>query len=194
MLWVNFPTNVNWCSPWLFLTAARSGAFSPDCRGDKQVCTLQRSNKFCSHSSWNCSLYRHQYCNGNCKHALGTPLIQFWTTPWFWTVMPRDRFYLIQEYLNFNDNNLAVNKDHPRHDKLFKIWPVLDIVNETFWLHYSPGMNVSVDEQMIGTKARLSFNQYLPKKPKKWGVKVWVLADSANQLLKSITVKTEVLL
>ena len=30
---------------------------------------------------------------------------------------------------------------------------------------------------MIGTKARLSFLQYLPKKPKKWGIQLWVLAD-----------------
>lgn len=31
---------------------------------------------------------------------------------------------------------------------------------------------------MIGTKARISFLQYLPAKPTKWGVKVWVLSDS----------------
>jgi len=120
----------------------------------------------------------------------------YWSTnpvlnhPWFRTVMPRDRFYLIQKYLHFNDNSLAVNKDHPHHDKLFKIRPVLDIVNETFRLHYSPGMNVSVDEQMIGTKAKLSFIQYLPKKPKKWEVKVWVLADSANGYVPAFEIYT----
>ena len=41
----------------------------------------------------------------------------YWSTnpvlnhPWFQTVMPRDRFYLIQKYLYFNDNSLAVNKE-----------------------------------------------------------------------------------
>ena len=33
---------------------------------------------------------------------------------------------------------------------------------------------------MIAYKGRLSFLQYLPKKPHKWGLKVWVLANSAN--------------
>lgn len=51
-------------------------------------------------------------------------------------------------------------------------------------------MNVSVDEQMIGTNARLSFIQYLPKKPKKWGVKVWVLADSANGYVPAFEIYT----
>ena len=33
---------------------------------------------------------------------------------------------------------------------------------------------------MIGFKGRLSFIQYLPKKPTKWGMKAFVLADSRN--------------
>ena len=43
---------------------------------------------------------------------------------------------------------------------------------------YVPGKEVSIDESMIGTKARLSFLQYLPKKPTKWGVKVWVCSEA----------------
>ena len=31
---------------------------------------------------------------------------------------------------------------------------------------------------MIGTRGRLSFLQYLPKKPTKWGIKLWVCAES----------------
>ena len=33
---------------------------------------------------------------------------------------------------------------------------------------------------MINFRGRLSFLQYLPKKPKKWGMKAWVLAESNN--------------
>ena len=104
--------------------------------------------------------------------------------------MSRDRFCKIQQYLHFNDNTLAAKRDHPLYDKLFKIRPVLDIVDETFRLHYSPSANVSIDEQMIGTKARLSYIQYLPKKPKKWGIKVWVLADSSNGYVPAFEVYT----
>ena len=37
---------------------------------------------------------------------------------------------------------------------------------------------VSVDESIISYKGRLSFLQYMPKKPNKWGMKAWVLAES----------------
>ena len=51
-------------------------------------------------------------------------------------------------------------------------------------------MNVSIDEQMLETKARISFLQYLPKKPKKWGVKLWVLADSLNGYVPAFEIYT----
>ena len=40
--------------------------------------------------------------------------------------------------------------------------------------------HICVDEAMIPFKGRLSFRQYMKAKPTKWGVKVFVLCDSAN--------------
>jgi hypothetical protein len=37
-----------------------------------------------------------------------------------------------------------------------------------------------VEEAMIGFKGRFFLKQYLPRKPTKWGIKAWGLADSAN--------------
>ena len=48
----------------------------------------------------------------------------------------------------------------------------------TFPKYYVPAQNLSIDEQMIGTKCRVSFIQYMPKKPKKFGLKVWVLCEA----------------
>ena len=45
---------------------------------------------------------------------------------------------------------------------------------------YHPSRELSIDESTIGFKGRLSFLQYLPKKPTKWGMKAFVLADSQN--------------
>ena len=45
---------------------------------------------------------------------------------------------------------------------------------------FVPNKNLSVDENMIAFKGRLSLVQYMPKKPHKWGLKAWVLADSSN--------------
>ena len=41
-----------------------------------------------------------------------------------------------------------------------------------------PGKNISIDECLIKFNGRLSFKQYMPKKPNKFGIKVWMLADS----------------
>ena len=41
-------------------------------------------------------------------------------------------------------------------------------------------IEITVDEAMIAFRGRLSFGQYLPAKPTKYGIKVWVRADSTN--------------
>ena len=45
---------------------------------------------------------------------------------------------------------------------------------------YKPHKEVTVDEAMIAFRGRLSFRQYLPAKPTKYRIKVWVRADSNN--------------
>ena len=44
--------------------------------------------------------------------------------------------------------------------------------------YWTPHGEISIDEQMIATRCGISFIQYMPKKPVKFGVKNWVLADS----------------
>ena len=51
---------------------------------------------------------------------------------------------------------------------------------KNFQKAYNPSRELSIDESMIGFKGRLSFIQYLPKKPTKRGMKAFVLADSKN--------------
>ena len=50
----------------------------------------------------------------------------------------------------------------------------------TFQKYYTPGQSLSVDEQMIGTKCRVSFLQYMPKKPKRFGIKLWAICEAAT--------------
>ena len=45
-------------------------------------------------------------------------------------------------------------------------------------LHYQPGKEISMDKQMIGMKSRVSFIQYMPKKPKKFCIKIWASCDA----------------
>ena len=96
-------------------------------------------------------------------------------TPWYGEIFPVNDFCQIHRYLHCCDN-LADHAD----DKLYKVRYLISKLQDNFRLAYTPGQNISVDEQMIGTKCRVSFIQYMPKKPTKFGIKVWVLADSSN--------------
>ena len=50
--------------------------------------------------------------------------------------------------------------------------------NTRFQEAYTPYGNCTIDESMVKFKGRLSFRQYMPAKPIKWGIKVWVLCES----------------
>ena len=43
---------------------------------------------------------------------------------------------------------------------------------------------------MIGTKGHLSFLQYMPKKPTKWGIKVWICSESKTGYIHKFQVYT----
>ena len=58
--------------------------------------------------------------------------------------------------------------------------PILSLFNSKVQELYRPRKHISVDEGMIGFKGRLSFRQYMPAKPTKYGIKVWMAADASN--------------
>ena len=109
---------------------------------------------------------------------------QYWSTKWpffssnFSSIMKRDRLQLLLKMLHLADNSSMIPCRQPGHDKLFKLRPLLDSLVEKFKLMYRPNKELAVDESMIGFKGLLSFLQYIPHKPHKWGLKAWVLADS----------------
>ena len=45
---------------------------------------------------------------------------------------------------------------------------------------YVPGRNVAIDESTVGFKGRIQFKWYNPKKPTKWGLRIFCLCDSEN--------------
>ncbi len=49
---------------------------------------------------------------------------------------------------------------------------------------------ISVDESIIDFKGRLSFIQYMPKKPTKWGIKARVMVDSSNGYVSNLNIYT----
>ena len=44
--------------------------------------------------------------------------------------------------------------------------------------NYVPSEQITVDEQLCTTRGRVGFKTYIPTKPGKYGIKIWVLADA----------------
>ncbi|KAL7406584.1 hypothetical protein ABVT39_022659 [Epinephelus coioides] len=101
--------------------------------------------------------------------------------------MSRDRFAMIWRYLHLQDN-LADDVD--RSDKLWKLRWFLDYLTTQFQSLYELDGFVTVDESMVKLKGRLAFRQYLPLKPTKWGVNVWVMAETSTGYVANFQVYT----
>ena len=65
-------------------------------------------------------------------------------------------------------------------NKLYLVRSVLDVILRQIEDNYVPYQDLSVDEAMIAFRGHLSFRQYLPAKPTKYGVKVWEICDARN--------------
>lgn len=107
-------------------------------------------------------------------------------------VMTAKRFKKILENVHLNDNESQVPRSDPAHDKLFKLRPLIEMIqkniaNEEF---YRPSSFLTVDESMVKFKGRSSLKQYQPLKPIKRGFKVWCLADSMTGYVTSFNVYT----
>ena len=107
----------------------------------------------------------------------------FFDIPSFSKVMPRDRFNQIWRYLHFCDESKSgEEQDDPTKpkDKLFKIRPLLASLLPKYETVYVPEQIISIDESMIPFKGRIGFRQYIKSKRTRFGIKVWVLAESSS--------------
>ena len=75
----------------------------------------------------------------------------------------------------------VVNPDEEdEEDKLRKVSSFLKFFKQKCKDLYQPFQHVAVDERMVKSKHRPGIWQYIKNKPTKWGIKLWVLADSLN--------------
>ncbi|KAL0879436.1 hypothetical protein ABMA27_003187 [Loxostege sticticalis] len=86
------------------------------------------------------------------------------------TVMSRNRFELLLQNLYFTNNETADPKD-----RICKIRPLIDKLNENFERHYGPKEDVCVDETQVPFRGRIIFRQYNKSKRHKYGMKLFKL-------------------
>ena len=94
--------------------------------------------------------------------------------------MPFRRFKAIRHCLHLNDNTKAAKRGEPGYDKMHKVRPLMNIVNDNSLAEYHPHREISIDEAMIAFKGRSSIKQYMPMKPTKRGFKMWSSCDAYN--------------
>ncbi|KAJ8868259.1 hypothetical protein PR048_029775 [Dryococelus australis] len=88
--------------------------------------------------------------------------------------MPRDCSETILWYLHANDNTsvLCGNKD-----KIYKLRPVVNILNDMFQQVYKGTIERRIDESIILFKSRSTLKQYNTLRPIKRGYKLCRMAD-----------------
>lgn len=110
------------------------------------------------------------------------------STPWFPSVMVRDRFHLLLKFFHLVRTPLPTPGD-PNYDPCARFAPIIDVANRQFKYHYTPNKQLSVDESLIGTKNKTQLIQYLPNKGHhKWGIKLWVMCESTTAYVMSFFV------
>lgn len=99
--------------------------------------------------------------------------------PSIYNVMSVNRFEEIKRFIHFNDNSQLPARGDYNYDKLFKVRPLCSQVQNII-RSIPKEEHLAVDEQIIPTKSRTSLKQYNPKKPHKWGYKVFVLSGKSG--------------
>lgn len=103
-------------------------------------------------------------------------------------VMTKNRFEELSQYLQFSNSATELQRGEENYDCLCKVCLFLSGLLENIQKAYEPSKNLSIDEGMIAFKGRLSFLQYMPAKPTKYGIKVWMAADSQNGFVNNFSV------
>uniref|UniRef100_A0A8C1NK07 Si:ch211-130m23.5 n=1 Tax=Cyprinus carpio TaxID=7962 RepID=A0A8C1NK07_CYPCA len=98
----------------------------------------------------------------------------------FKKTMTARRFEKLNQNLHLCDRESEPSKGELGYDGLYKIRPLLDMVGSTMWDAYLPNRCLTIDECAIAPKGRFSPTQYMPSKPLRKGLKVWMLCDSRS--------------
>lgn len=90
-----------------------------------------------------------------------------------------NRFEILKRFLHFNDNSCMPKRNSLQFDKLYKVRPVVESVLGKCQ-KVEPEEYNSIDEQMIPSKSKSPLRQYMPKKPHKWGYKVFTRCGNSG--------------
>ncbi|KAG8238302.1 hypothetical protein J437_LFUL017788 [Ladona fulva] len=103
----------------------------------------------------------------------------------FGKCMPRDRFILILCCLHFADNGKP-----SLSDPLWKINNVFSQLKQRFSDVFHPYKKLVIDESIVLFKGHLGFQQYIPSKRHRFGMKLFILCDGEIGIILDMIVYT----
>lgn len=117
------------------------------------------------------------YSGAEKSHSVhATDLFDESNMPFYRAVMSLSRFQQLSRFIRFDDSRTRIAR--LREVKLAPFRYVWEMFMKNLVMPYVPSLELCADEQLLTTRNRCSFRQYLPLKPGKYGVKIFWLVDS----------------
>lgn len=105
----------------------------------------------------------------------------------FRATMSHKRFRQISRAMRFDDK---LSRPRRQDDRLAAFRQVWDLWTSRLSMLFNPDRNLTVDEQLVPFKGRCRFRQYMPKKPAKYGIKIWAACDAKTSYAWRLQVYT----
>lgn len=106
--------------------------------------------------------------------------------PGFRKMIPLRRLLLMNKYIHFANSIQAPTTKTEK--KLYKIRPILDHLSAKYQEVYILEINLAVDESLLLWKERLNFKQFIQLKRARFGIKSFILSESATGYVYNLIV------
>jgi hypothetical protein len=105
-------------------------------------------------------------------------------------LLTRKRYLALTRCLHITDPaTYTIPVGSPNYDKMHQTRWLVDRIREACQREWKLGQFVTVDETMVKYKGTYCpARQYMPKKPEKWDIKVWCLADSITRYIANFDI------
>ncbi|XP_065683325.1 piggyBac transposable element-derived protein 4-like [Hydra vulgaris] len=95
--------------------------------------------------------------------------------PIFSTSMQRDRFVNLRRCIRFDERETRNQRRF--EDKFTPLRNIMEMFTTKCKSNYNPSAYLAVDEQLVTFRGRCLFKMFIPTKPGKHGIKIWIFCD-----------------
>ena len=110
----------------------------------------------------------------------------FFHTPIYARIMSRNRFNQLISCIRFDD--ATTRKQRQENSRLAAIKQIADMIQESCLNGYDTSPFLTVDERIVPFCGNCKFRVYMQAKPDKYGLKMWMMADSESYYVKNFDV------